>query len=193
MSRRGAGRELAALSDSQLMLEIEAGNVRAFAGLYDRYSARAYRVARSVCRDRGHAEDAVQNAFVSIWRSRGSYQEQRGTVSAWLLTTVHHRAVDIARNSGSHDSRLAPEDQLDTFLAPDDTYAQVVALDDSERMHALLGRLPHAQREVLTLAFYGGLSHAEIAQELGVPAGTVKGRMRLALNKLRADLEPVTL
>jgi RNA polymerase sigma-70 factor (ECF subfamily) len=193
MIRRVASRELAALSDSQLMREIEAGSVRAFGRLYDRYSDRAYRVARSVCRDRGHAEDAVQNAFVSIWKSRGSYQEQRGSVSAWLLATVHYRAIDIVRQTSSYDARLAPEDRLDTFRAPDDTCQQVFALDDAERVHALLGRLPEAQREVITLAFYGGLTHAEIAEQLGVPAGTVKGRMRLALRKLRAEMEQVSV
>jgi RNA polymerase sigma-70 factor, ECF subfamily len=194
MIRVPAGRRrLAELSDSQLMLAIQAGDVRCLGELYDRYCNQAYRIALSVCRDRGHAEDAVQNAFVSIWSSRSSYQAQRGTVSAWLLATVHHRAVDITRKSGSRDAKLASEDKLEDCCAPDDTCEQVLARDETQLLRALLGRLPAAQREVITLAFYGGLSHTEIARQLGIPSGTVKGRMRLGLRRLRADMEPVSV
>ncbi len=180
---------LAALSDGQLMVEVGAGSVRAFAALYDRYSDRAYSVAMRVCRDGGHAEDAVQNAFLGIWNSRGSYREGRGPVSAWLLTIVRYRAVDIVRRNNAHASRLTPDGQHDACGVPDDVCEQIVALEEADDMRASLGRLPPAQREVIQLAFYGGLSHSEIAEQLGLPAGTVKGRMRLGLHKLEANLE----
>jgi RNA polymerase sigma-70 factor (ECF subfamily) len=181
--------EPALLSDGQLMVEIEAESVDALEQLYDRYSARAYRLALSICRDGGHAEDAVQNAFVSIWKNPGTYQEQRGTVSTWLLTIVRHRTIDIVRRNSARVARAAPEDRLETFGVPGDARDQLGALEQAERMNALLDRLPDAQHEVITLAFYGGLTHTEIAEQLGLPAGTVKGQMRLGLHKLRAAMQ----
>jgi RNA polymerase sigma factor (sigma-70 family) len=95
--------------DDLLMSQVKGGSVDAFVELYDRYSARAYRVARSICHDQGHAEDAIQEAFLSIWKSRTAYQPQRGTVAAWLLTTVRYRAIDITRRDHKHASRRAGE------------------------------------------------------------------------------------
>lgn len=171
------------------MRQIESGSAHAFEELYDRYRARAYRVARSVCRDDARAEDAVQEAFASIWRGRAPYRPSRGTVAAWLSSVVRYRAIDLARRNGTHTTHRAGEEVIQSCRAPDDVAGQAVAREDADRLHALLEGLPDAQREVITLAYYGELTHTEIATALGLPTGTVKGRMRLGLGKLRAGIE----
>jgi RNA polymerase sigma-70 factor, ECF subfamily len=175
--------------DDLLMSQVKGGSVDAFAALYDRYSARAYRVARSICHDQGHAEDALQEAFLSIWRSRAAYQPQRGTVAAWLLTTVRYRAIDVARRDQKHASRRAAEHTLAMHPTPGALADQVANRDAADGLRALLSSLPDAQCEVITLAFYGELTHTEIATALDLPPGTVKGRMRLGLQKLRTNIE----
>jgi RNA polymerase sigma-70 factor, ECF subfamily len=177
-----------AIHDDLLMSQVQGGSGEAFEELYDRYGVRAYRVARSICHDQGHAEDAVQEAFLSIWKSRTAYQAQRGTVAAWLLTTVRYRAIDVARRDHKHAGRQAVAHIL-AYPAPGTLDDQVANRDEADRLRALLNRLPDTQREVVTLAFYGELTHAEIATALDLPAGTVKGRMRLGLQKLRTNIE----
>jgi RNA polymerase sigma-70 factor (ECF subfamily) len=177
------------IRDRQLIREASAGNVESFGELYDRYCDRAYRVAVSVCRDDGCAQDATQEAFLAVWKSAGSYRPQQGTVAAWLLTIVRYRAIDLARRNDRHDTRRASDDELDQRAAPDDVYESAVEHDDVRRLQTSLTLLPDAQQEVITLAFYGELSHTEIAARLGLPAGTIKGRMRLGLQKLRASLD----
>jgi RNA polymerase sigma-70 factor (ECF subfamily) len=178
------------LSDAELMDEIIGGSADAFGELYDRYSARAFRVARSVCRDRGAAEDAVQEAFVSIFKSRTAYRSQRGTVAAWVLMVVLSRAIDVSRVHARRATRRASDDALADLSAPGDVIDQAGARIDAGRVRTALAALPEAQREAITLAYYGELTHTEIAERLGLPFGTVKGRIRLGLNKLRLDFEP---
>ena len=173
------------------MSEVSAGSVGAFGQLYDRFCDRAYGVAYSVCRDEGRAQDAVQEAFLALWTSRTSYRPQRGTVAAWLLTVVRYRAIDLARRNGSHAAHWASEDRLDQRHAPDDVHAAIVERDTADRLRAALTRLPDEQQEVIVLAYYGQLSHTEIATQLRLPPGTVKGRMRLGLHKLRASIRQV--
>jgi len=178
-----------ALSDSEVMEEIIAGSVEAFGELYDRYSARAFRVARSVCRDHGAAEDAVQEAFVTIFKSRSSYRSQRGTVAAWVMMVVLSRAIDVSRVQSRHATRRASDAALAVLHARGDVIDQAGGRIDARRVRVALAALPDAQREAIALAYYGELTHAEIAERLGVPFGTVKGRIRLGLSKLRLDLD----
>ena len=175
------------LGDSELMAKVSAGSVESFGELYDRYCDRAYRVAWAVCRDDGRAQEAMQDGFLAVWKSRTSFRPQRGTVAAWLLTMVRHRAIDLARSNGHHAARRASDYQLDELPARDDPVQAVVRRDDAQRLQGALARLPDAHAEVITLLYYGQLSHTEIAAQLGLPTGTVKGRMRLGLQKLRAD------
>jgi len=154
------------------MAQIQAGSTTALDLLYDRYCDRAYRVALSVCCDDGRAEEAVQEAFVSIWRARATHRWDRGAPAAWLLTLVRRRALEAARR-----------DALPA--GPDDTADPIQA----RPLHDLLTLLPDAQREAITLAFHGGLTHVEIAEQLRLQPGTVKSRMRLGLHKLRHDLK----
>ena len=152
--------------DRQLMGEVSAGSVAALGQLYDRFSSRAYRVAYSVCRDEGRAHDAVRDAFLHLWRTRTTSRRERGTVAAWLLTVVRDRAIDLARRDRDHATQ---RDTTDRLLA--------------------LAALPDEQQEVIALAYYGQLSHTEIATQLRLPPGTVKDRMRLGLQKLRSSLD----
>ncbi len=172
------------------MAKVSAGSVKSFAELYDRYYDRAYRVARSVCHDDGRAQEVVQDGLLSVWNSRTNYRSQEGTVAAWVLTVVRYRAIDAARSNHRHASRRASDDQLITQSAGEDPSETAIKRDDAQRVQASLATLPDAQAEVITLAYYGQLSHTEIAAHLGVPRGTVKGRMRLGLQKLSADLKP---
>jgi RNA polymerase sigma-70 factor (ECF subfamily) len=171
------------------MSQVKGGSIEAFEELYDRYSARAYRVAWSVCHDQGHTEDAIQEAFLSIRKSRMAYQSQRGTVAAWLLTAVRYRAIDVVRRDTKHASRRAGEYTLYRRPTQGDINDHVVNHEEAQRLRALLTQLPDTQQEVIALAFYGELTHTEIATALGLPAGTVKGRRRLGLQKLRASVE----
>jgi len=171
------------------MARVSAGSAEAFGQLYDRFCNRAYGVAYSVCRDDGRAQDAVQDAFLSLWTSRTSYRPQRGTVAGWLLTVVRYRAIDLARRNGTHAAHWANDDRLDERPAPDDVSATVLERDTADRLRASLTELPDEQQEVIALAYYGQLSHTEIATQLRLPSGTVKGRMRLGLQKLRASVD----
>jgi RNA polymerase sigma-70 factor (ECF subfamily) len=179
----------ATIPDGELIAGVSAGSAEALGAIYERYCDRAFRVARSVCRDDGCVEDAVQEAFLAVWRNSGSYRQERGSVGAWLLTMVRYRAIDLTRRNASHKRRRASEEQLATLSGPDDPSEEVIRDDDAARLRASLEKLPAAQQEVIALAFFGQLSLVEIATQLGLPPGTIKGRMRLGMQKLSANIE----
>jgi RNA polymerase sigma-70 factor (ECF subfamily) len=179
----------APVTDDQVMAGVRAGSVAAFGVLYDRFCDRAYRIAWSVCRDDGRAEEALQEAFSSIWQTCATYDSRVGTVAPWVLTVVRYRAIDIARSSGLDAARRADDDVLRAVRAPESVADEVVARAEARDLLSLLAGLPDAQREVITRAFYGQLTHSEIAAHLGLPAGTVKGRMRLGLQRLRDGIQ----
>jgi RNA polymerase sigma-70 factor (ECF subfamily) len=189
LSVTGNTGEVVVSDDDRLMRQVKTGSVEAFEELYDRYCDRAYQVARSVCHDPSRAEDAVQEAFISLWNGRSKYLSQRGTVAAWLLTAVRYRAIDVSRRDRKHSDRRAPEQAIDRHAALESIADRVATREEVHRLRVLLTQLPEAQREVITLAFYGELSHTEIATALDLPTGTVKGRMRLGLQKLRTNIE----
>jgi RNA polymerase sigma-70 factor (ECF subfamily) len=178
-----------ALGDPELIAEVCSGHLDAFTELYHRFRARAYRVAYSACRDRDCTEEALQEAFLSIWRNRASYSPLRGTVAAWLLCSVHHRAIDVARHSGRRTGRHSSDEQLYLQTAGGDLTEEAIERDQARQVRALLALLPESQREVIALAYFGELTRTEIAGALGLPLGTVKSRMRLGLEKLRRSLE----
>jgi len=180
-----------AADDDEVIADVKAGSVDALGVLYDRYGDRAYRIARSVCHDDGRAQEAVQETFISIWMTRGNYEQQRGKVAAWVLTIARHRAIDIARRNQAHAAHRASDDGLHTLPAPASVAEHVTNQAQAEDLRGLLAQLPDAQREVITLAFYGQLTHTEIAEHLNLPAGTVKGRIRLGLQRLRGDIDRV--
>jgi len=181
----------AGLNDEQLMAAVKAGCRVAFDVLYGRYRHRAYRVARSVCRDDGRAQEAVQDAFMSIWRTRVRYEDRR-SVAPWLLTVARNRAIDVARRNQPHAMHRAVEERLESVAAPGIIDEQVVATERAQHLLRALAQLPDAQRDVILLAFYAQLTHEEIAERLELPLGTVKGRIRLALGRLRGEVAHVS-
>ncbi len=178
--------DVAVLSDEDLMSRAQRNEASAFAELFDRHAGQALGIAHAICRDRGRAEETVQEAFLDVWRGRNTYRVDAGPFKAWAMTLVRRRAIDRVRSearrpplAGSH---VDPADEH-SRSAQDD----VVARDEAETLLTLIGKLPRDQGEVIALAFYGQLSHSEIAAQIGLPLGTVKGRMRLGLEKLRLD------
>jgi RNA polymerase sigma-70 factor (ECF subfamily) len=165
---------------------VQAGQVEAFAAIFDRHGSMAYSLAYRVCRRRALAEEVVQEAFLSLWRSRDRYDPARGSVRSWVLRVVHNRAIDALRRAPAPAAELTAEHEPP---APDHTEAAVVQRADAHHLRQALHALPDEQRRAIELAFFDGLTHGEIAARLGLPPGTVKGRIRLGMQKLRGALE----
>jgi RNA polymerase sigma-70 factor (ECF subfamily) len=170
------------------MRRMQAGSLDALGVIYDRYRERAFLVARAVSVDAIRAEEAVQEGFVSIWNSRASYRPQAATAAPWLLTVVRHRAIDITRRDATDEARRVGEALLRGRRSGDDVAGEAVARAEALDLRRQLAGLPEAQRQVVFLAFYGELTHVEIAERLALPVGTVKGRIRLGLHKLRHQI-----
>lgn len=169
--------------DRALMLRLRLGDIDAFERLYDRHHRAAFGLALKVTRDRGLAEDVVQDAFLAIWRTPERFDPSRGSARGWLLAIVHHRSIDRLRRTAPTrlDGQLA--DLVDAHAA-DPSDLAIAALRRAE-LYAALDRLPIEQRQAVELAFLRGRTHAEVATLLGCPLGTIKGRIRLGLQKLR--------
>ena len=178
-------------TDDELMRRTQADDTGAFAQLYDRYAMRALRVARSVCSTPAAAEDAVQEGFLSIWRTRDHFRFGQSSFSAWSMMLVRHRAIDALRSDSAARRPQVVDVEIDTLQGAGSSVPdEVIAREERDSVHAALARLPDAQAEVITLAFFGELTHQEIAIQLSLPEGTVKGRMRLGLQKLRDENGP---
>jgi RNA polymerase sigma factor (sigma-70 family) len=176
------------LSDEALVALVARGDEDALAELYDRVSRIAYGLALRVLRDERHAEDAVQEAFLQVWRSAATFRAERAKASTWILTLVHRRAVDLVRR----EERRQAEPLIDagqSLPAPEQTEEAAWLRFERERVQAALAQLPDVQREALELAYYGGFSQSELADRLGVPLGTIKSRMFAGLARLRALLD----
>jgi RNA polymerase sigma-70 factor (ECF subfamily) len=177
------------LADEELMELVHDGEARAFEVLFDRHGDAAFSLAYRMCGRRSMAEDVVQEAFLSLWRSGARYDPARGSVRAWLLRVVHNRTIDSFRRSTVRDGRdVHDEAAAERLPAAELTDQEVQRREDVRQVRGALDELPADQRQVIELAYFGGLSHSEIADTLGLPAGTVKGRMRLGLTKLRLAL-----
>jgi RNA polymerase sigma-70 factor (ECF subfamily) len=184
-----SGPELAGIADEDLMVRIHSGDAAAFELVFDRHSDAAFSLAYRMCGRRATAEDIVQEAFLSLWRSGARYDGTRGTVRSWVLGVVHHRAVDLFRKDSARTGRDVSDDEaLERRAAPEDTACDAGRLDEAAAIRTALRDIPDDQRHVIILAYFGGYTHSEIAAMLQVPAGTVKGRMRLGMRKLRLSL-----
>lgn len=179
-----------ARSDAELLAGIAAGDQSALGQLYDRYASLALGLAVRITRDRGTAEEVVQDAFVSAWRRAATYQSTRGEARTWLLSIVHHRAIDRVRGAAgrARSEELEIEAAADTSDSADVWRAAWAGLE-REEIAAALDQLPREQREAIELAFFGELSHPEVAERTGQPLGTIKGRIRLGLRRLRTVLQ----
>jgi RNA polymerase sigma-70 factor (ECF subfamily) len=182
------------LDDEELMQRLFYRDLNAFRALYDRYGNLAYSTALRVVRDPQIAEDMVQEIFLRLWRKPESYVAQRGRFATWLTSVARNRAVDEVRSRGRryrHET-ASPEEQEREVAGPErDDPAMTVELSDQRRIIvAALKELPNEQREVIELAYFGGLTQQEISERLDQPLGTVKTRIRLGMQKLRVALTP---
>jgi RNA polymerase sigma-70 factor, ECF subfamily len=179
------------LSDEALVALVARGDEDALAELYDRVGRVAYGLALRVLRDDRHAEDAVQEAFLQVWRSAATFRAERAKASTWILTLVHRRAVDLVRREERRQADPLTEDSA-AGVAPEETEEAAWLRFERERVQSALKQLPDVQREALELAYYGGLSQSELAERLGVPLGTIKSRMFAGLARLRELLDDST-
>ncbi len=181
-SHRHVRRELAHLSDEALIALVSRGEETALGELYDRFGRPAYALALRVVRDEALAEDAVQDAFLAVWRTAARFVPERAKAATWIMTLVHRRAVDLVRRE--EHRRVEP---LETAPEPWAGSTEEVAWLrlERERVHDALRQLPDQQRETLELAYYGGFTQSELAARLGEPLGTIKSRMFAGLSRLR--------
>ena len=175
-------RELAHLSDEALVLLAARSEESALAELYDRSARTAYGLALRVIGDSALAEDAVQETFLTAWRSASTFVPERGKASTWILTLAHRRAVDVVRREQRRRTdSLERASEPATEGAAEDAWLRL----QRERVQSALRQLPDAQREALELAYYGGFSQSELAERLGQPLGTIKSRMFAGLSRMR--------
>ncbi len=178
------------LGDEELMPLLADEDPEAFEVFYDRHGGAAYSVAYRIVGDRSSAEDVTQEAFLSIWRSGARYDRARGSVRAWTLGIVRNRAIDALRRQSGKAPKLDFDDEaaLEQRPSPDLTDEQALQRDEAQQVRGALSELPSEQSKVIELAYFGGFSHSEIAEMLNMPLGTVKGRMRLGIEKIRTQL-----
>jgi RNA polymerase sigma factor (sigma-70 family) len=184
--RTGPDRDLAHLSDEALVALLARGDEGALAELYDRFGAVSYGLALRVVRDAALAEDAVQDAFLTVWRTASRFVAERAKARTWILTLVHRRAVDVVRREQTRrtDSLKEPPEPGGR-TAEEEAWLRL----ERTRVQEALKRLPDQQREAIELAYYGGFTQSELADRLGEPLGTVKSRMFTGLSRLRELLE----
>lgn len=175
-------------ADRAVLALVTAGQLDALQELYDRYRTMAYSIALRITSDASLAEDVVQDAFLGVWRNASRYIEGRGSVKTWLLSIVHHRAVDAIRRRRPTTELPDREDVPPPALRAPDLWNDVAAGLDRAAIARALATLSDVQREAIELAYWGGLTQSEIAERTGAPLGTVKSRVRLGLLGLRAAL-----
>jgi RNA polymerase sigma-70 factor (ECF subfamily) len=183
------GQDLRSLADEDVMQLVRRGDARAFEVIYERHSGAAFSLAYRMMGTRTGAEDVTQDAFLSMWRSGARYDRARGSVRTWVLGIVHHRAIDALRRATVHDRRRAGDEGIEErFEATERTDVEAARREEAGTVRNALSSLPADQCQVIELAYFGGFTHTEIAAMLDAPVGTIKGRMRLGLRKMRAQL-----
>ena len=180
-------RQFAHLSDEALVALVARQDETALAELYDRVGRVAYGLAFRVLRDDRLAEDAVQEAFLGVWRTAAGFRADRAKASTWILTLVHRRAVDLVRREERR--RAEPLDETHDVATTESAEDAAWLGFERERVQEGLRQLPHVQREAIELAYYGGFSQSELSEKLGVPLGTIKSRMFAGLTRLRELLQ----
>jgi len=182
----------AATTDEELLGRLATGvDEAALSELYDRYQAAMNGLAMRITNDAALAQDAVQEAFVGVWRNAARYAEGRASVRTWMLSIAHHRAIDIVRRRRATSPLPEIEDGSEALTAPD-VWPEVARAADADAVRGAVAALPDTQRQAIELAYFGGLTQTEISQRESVPLGTVKSRVRLGLASLRKALEEPT-
>jgi RNA polymerase sigma-70 factor (ECF subfamily) len=177
------------LADEDLMVLVGGGDADAFAALYDRHSRSAYSLAHKLTAEKHSAEDLTQEAFLKVWRSAHTYRAQRGSVRSWILSVVRNRGIDQLRANATRRRMQEKVESSAPRYEPSEAFAHTWHETRLGLLREALAALPHGQQQVLELAHFSGLRHVEIAERLGLPPGTVKGRIRLGLEKLRNNTE----
>jgi RNA polymerase sigma-70 factor, ECF subfamily len=177
-------------ADRAALNRVARGELDALDELYERYKTMAYSIALRITNDGSLAEDVVQDAFLGAWRNAARYLEGRGSVKTWLLAIVHHRAIDAVRRRRPTTDLPDRDDAPPPELRLPDVWAAVSANLDAVAVRAALAALTDVQREAIELAYFGGLTQVEIAEQTGAPLGTVKSRIRLGLLAMRGVLSP---
>ena len=183
------GRQYLILADEDLISLVEAADAEAFATLYDRHSRAAFSLAYRMMGERQASEDLTQDAFLKVWRGASSYRADRGSVRTWILSIVHNRGIDQIR---SQASRRRTQDKVEASAPrsqPSEAFAEAWRNSRRDQVREALNTLPSEQLKILELAYFSGYTHVEISDLLGLPLGTVKGRMRLGLKKIRDYFE----
>ncbi|MDP8946034.1 MAG: sigma-70 family RNA polymerase sigma factor [Actinomycetota bacterium] len=183
------GRQYLILADEDLISLVEAADADAFATLYDRHSRAAFSLAYRMMGERQASEDLAQDAFLKVWRAAGSYRAERGSVRTWILSIVHNRGIDQLR---SHASRRRTQDKIEASAPrsqPSEAFAETWRNSQRDQVREALNTLPPEQLKILELAYFSGYTHVEISELLRLPLGTVKGRMRLGLQKIKNYFE----
>jgi RNA polymerase sigma-70 factor, ECF subfamily len=183
------GRQYLILADEDLISLVEAADADAFATLYDRHSRAAFSLAYRMMGERQASEDLAQDAFLKVWRAAGSYRAERGSVRTWILSIVHNRSIDQLR---SHSSRRRTQDKIEASAPrsqPSEAFAETWRNSQRDQVREALNTLPPEQLKILELAYFSGYTHVEISELLRLPLGTVKGRMRLGLQKIKNYFE----
>jgi RNA polymerase sigma-70 factor, ECF subfamily len=178
------------LADEELMPLIGEKDPEAFAVFYDRHGGVAYSLAYRIVGEKAAAEDVTQEAFISVWRSGARFDRARGSVRSWMLSIVRNRAIDTLRSRAGKAPKLTFDDDaaLEQRPAEELTDEEAIQHETAQELRGAVGSLPSDQAKVIELAYFGGFSQSEIAAMLGVPLGTVKGRMRLGMEKIRGEL-----
>jgi len=185
----GSTERLRVLADEELMQLVYRSKADAFEVIYDRHADAAFSLAFRMCSHRALAEDIVQEAFLSLWRTRSRYDRDRGSVRTWVLGIVHNRAIDALRRRTVRDRGIVDDEGLEERVAaPERTDLDVARREEAREIRDALAELPKDQSRVIELAYFGGMTHVQIAAMLDTPVGTVKGRMRLGLAKMRMAL-----
>jgi RNA polymerase sigma-70 factor (ECF subfamily) len=186
---RGHRERYPLLADEDLISLVADSDAQAFALLYDRHSRAAYSLAFRLMNGRQPAEDLVQEAFIKVWRSAGGYRAGRGSVRTWIFSIVRNRTIDQFRSAAS---RRRTRDEVEASAPtsePSEAFTETWRNTQQEQVREVLKTLPQKQLRILELAYFSGYTHVEIAERLSLPLGTVKGRMRLGLEKLRNHTE----
>lgn len=180
---------LVGTDDDRLLARVADGDAAALRLLYDRYADRVYGAARRLLDSQSDAEEVVQETFVELWNRAAMFDRQRGAAAAWILTMGRNRAIDLVRRRGVRAKVAEELGRLAPATIAAEPEAQLSAARDRARIALALAALPPEQRAVVELAYFDGLSQSEIAARTGEPLGTIKGRARLALEKLAAQLD----
>ena len=186
---RGRRRQHLLLADEDLISFVGQGDAEAFTTLYDRYGRAALSLAYRMMGEHQASEDLTQDAFLKVWRSAKSYRAERGSVRTWILSIVHNRGIDQIR---SQASRRRTQDKVEASAPrsqPSEAFAEAWKNSQRDQVREALNTLPSEQLKILELAYFSGYTHVEISDLLGLPLGTVKGRMRLGLKKIRDYFE----